>query len=134
MRNKLYQKSSFCLEANCIEKPVIKPYFPLSLYHIGFLPLKIYWFLDVTVADQVLITKEGKGHLPTIKCLFNNTLQARGTCCKKHVTGSCLSYHILKALNQKILFSLNRIQNPPLIPEDASSMWVVPSQNQESQQ
>lgn len=116
---------------------MIKPFFPLSLHHIGFLPLKIYWFLYVAVTDQVSITTEGKGHLPTIKCLFNNTLQARGTCCKKHVTdcyGSCHSYHICKALNQEILFSLNRIQNPPLIPEDASSMWAVPSQNQESQQ
>lgn len=34
-------------------------------------------FLYVTVTDQVSITTEGKDHLPTIKCLFNNTLQAR---------------------------------------------------------
>lgn len=63
----------------CREEPVIKLFFPLCLHStLGSCPSRFIGLWNVlTVADGVSITTEGKGHLPTIKHLFNYTLPSK---------------------------------------------------------
>lgn len=85
----------------------------------------------LTVADQVSVVTEGKGHMSAIKCLFNNTLPSKRNLLQEACDRSLLELSFLSHMNgQEILFFPNTIQNPLLVPEDASSMWAVPSQNQ----